>query len=98
MTPMRQISIGIRFQAVFILAMAVLWWLSLLFHDAILGYPNFIWLGIGYFFPFVMVAFAVVLLISYKRTRYLYKWWVRLAILGAASPWIALLIGLVCSV
>jgi len=96
MFSLKHISIGIRSQATIVLALTVLWWLSL-FHGAIFSFPNLFWVEVGYFCPFVMILFAMILLVSYRRTGRTHKWFVRFALLGAASPWIFLILGFICS-
>jgi hypothetical protein len=94
--PLRQIAVGVRSQAVLVLALTVLWWLSF-FHDAIFSFPNIFWVAVAYFCPFVMILFEVILIISYRQAGRTHKWWVCLATLGTDSPWIFLFIGFVCS-
>jgi hypothetical protein len=47
------------------------------------------------FLPFIMVAFAGILLLSYRREARSHKWLVRLAVLAAASSWILLIVVLI---
>ena len=54
MTPLRQVTVGVRSQAILIFVLTTLWWLSL-FHDALFSFPNIFWVGIGYLFPFCSV-------------------------------------------
>jgi hypothetical protein len=97
MNSLRQITVGVRSQAVLVLALSMLWWLSL-FQGAIFSFPGLFWVEVGYFCPLVMIVFGAILLISYWRSGRPHKWLVWLAILATASPWIFLLIGFVSSI
>lgn len=91
---LRNIPIGVRGQAASIIILAALWWLAF-FHDSVFGFPSAIWLGIGYFFPFVMIIFSAILLISYRGASHAHKWFVWTAVLSAVSPWIVLLLSII---
>lgn len=90
MSAVRHIIIGIRSQTVIIVALSVLWWMSL-FHDAFFDGKNLFWIAIGYFFPFVLLMFLAILLASDRKTGCQHMWLIRLAFLAAMSVWLCLL-------
>ena len=87
----RHIAVGTRGQSVLLLALTALWWFSLIFRDSLFGFPSPFWLAVGYMFPFVSVVFAVILFVSYRRAGRPHRWFVRLALLAAISPWVVFL-------
>ena len=87
MTRFKSINIGVRSQSVFIYVLTILWWLSL-FHDVFFTLPHIFWVGIGYFSPFILALFGVILVVSSRRAGRPHKWWVRVAMLCAISPWV----------
>lgn len=93
----RHITLGIRSQAAIVVALAVLWWMSL-FHDPFFACPNLFWIGIAYFFPFILPVFLAILLVSHRRAARPHRWLVRLAMLAAISPWLLFLVLFVGSV
>ena len=92
---MRAISIGIRCLSVIILIITFLWWQSLSY-DVFFSCPNIFWIGIGYFGPFIMAVFGTIIVVAYRHSNKQYKWWFRIAILGAFSPWMLLFVIIVC--
>ncbi len=89
MRPIDQIRIGTRSQATTVLVMIVAWWLSVFLKDSLLGFRSLFWMAIAFFVPLVATAFAV---IAWRSSGGRHRWWVRVAALAAATPWVALVI------
>ena len=91
MHTLKNITIGIRSQAAFVLVLTVLWYGSMLGYIGEIGSQVFFWSTLFLLLPFVMLAFEVILLVSYRRAGKPNKGLVRLTVVAAASPWLLLL-------
>jgi hypothetical protein len=47
-------------------------------------------MAVAFFVPFVAPVFTFILYRSYRRAEGAHRWWVRIAILAAATPWVLL--------
>jgi hypothetical protein len=94
MHALKNMTVGVSSQAAIIFTLTALWWVSM-FRDALWGYPSFFWVAVCYSFPFVMLVFAAILSVSYKRASRPNRWLFRLAMLSALSPWFLFLAGFV---
>ena len=88
MHALKTMTVSVRSQSAIIIALAALWWFSFIFRDSLFGFQSDFWQAIGYLFPLILVVFAIILSVSYRRTGKPHRWMVRLALLAAASPWI----------
>ena len=91
MHTLRHIDVGIRSQAVLVFALTALWWCSCFHWLSEMESSRLFWIPIFVFAPFVMLLFAAILLISYRRAGRAHRWLVRSALLAAVSPWLLLL-------
>jgi hypothetical protein len=48
--------------------------------------PNILWVGIGYFCPFILIVFAAMLIRSFPKATLRQKWLMGVAELSALSP------------
>jgi hypothetical protein len=87
----RHIEIGIRSQATLIFFLAALWCGSFFGWLWEMGSTRIFWTAIFFFTPFVMPLFALILLISDRRTGRRHKWLVRFSVFAASLPWILFL-------
>jgi len=89
MHALRTTTVSPRSQAVILFTLTAFWWLSL-FRD-FWSTGSLFWCAVWVYCPFIMLVFAVILLVSYRRAGRPHRWIFRLAMLAAMSPLLFLL-------
>ena len=89
----RAIKIGVRSQAIMVLALIALWYWSLVLtmQDIKVSRLGLFWSALFSLLPFVTALFTVVMLVSFYRSGRPHRWWVRAAVIVALSPWLLFL-------
>jgi hypothetical protein len=97
MSSLRAINIGVREQAIILLALVALWYWSLvlMMQDIKVDRLGLVWGAAFCLLPFVTALFAIIMVVSYKRNGRPYRWWVRAAVVLTLSPWLLFLAFLV---
>jgi hypothetical protein len=88
---LKNVKVGISAQCILIFVLTALWWMALfreVFWDIprVDKIPNILWVGIGYFCPFVLIVFAAILIRSFPKATLSQKWLMGVAELSALSP------------
>ena len=91
----RAINIGLRSQAIIVLALMGVWYCSLILwmRDIKVGRLGLFWDAMFLFLPFIIVIFAAIMLVSFYRNGRPHHWWVQSAVVVVMTPW-ALFLGL----
>jgi len=87
MSGLRQITVNVRSQSVLIIALTVVWYLSLFGWGREMDSKRWYWTAAFFLLPFVISLFAAILLVSYWRAGRAHGWWVGAAVLAAVSAW-----------
>jgi hypothetical protein len=91
MPAIKNINIGVRVQAIGVITLMVLWYLSVwlgLHKKGFVSSLNDFWNFVFGFFPFIAAVFAATMVASYFMSGRPHRWWVRVAFTAAISPWI----------
>jgi presenilin-like A22 family membrane protease len=80
-------KISIRSQAVLIFALTAVWYVSSVPFSS--EEPATYWIAIYCYMPFILLAFAGILLFSYYQSPREQRRIVHIALLTAVSPWLA---------
>ena len=90
MHSLRAINIGVRSQALIVLALIALWYWSLLLtmQDIKVSRLGLFWSAMFCLLPFVTALFTVIMLVSFYRSGRPHRWWVRAAVVVTISPWL----------
>jgi hypothetical protein len=91
MHTLRNIQIGVRSQAVMILALTVFWFCSFLGVISEIDSKHIFWGATFIFLPFIIPVFTTILVVSHRRTDRQHSSWVCAAVLATVSCWIAIL-------
>ena len=92
MHTLRHFDVGIRSQAILILALTALWCCSFVGWMSEMDSSRMFWTATFFFTPFIMLSFGVILFISSRKSAERLPWLVRAALFAAVSPWLFLLL------
>jgi hypothetical protein len=92
MRALRDIRISIPSQAVTVIALTLLWylswWLGLRAGKGFISNLHLFWGAAFFYAPIIAAVFSVIMLISHFRTGRSHRWLVYTAVLIATTPWI----------
>jgi hypothetical protein len=85
---LRPINIGVRSQALIVLALIALWYWSLLLtmQDIKVSRLGLFWSAMFCLLPFVTALFTAIMLVSFYRSGRPHRWWVWAAVVVTISP------------
>ncbi len=94
MRSIRAINIGVREQAIIVLALIALWYWSLVLtmQDIKVSRLGLLWSAAFCLLPFLTALLAVIMFVSYNRSGRPHRWWVCAAVVLTLSPWVLFLV------
>jgi hypothetical protein len=92
----RPIVISVRSQAILIIILSALWYISCFGWFWEMNSGRLLWTATFVLFPFIMLLFGVILLVSYRQAGRVHPWLVGFSLLAAFSPCLLLLLFWVC--